>query len=355
MSVRSLFVVLLAAGALSACETVVEVAVPEHTPQLVVHGFFSSDSVWTVRLNRSADITGFEDARELFVPDATVSVADANGGFSEMLVHVGDGIYQAASGSRPVPGVAYTLRAEAPGLAAVQAVSSVPAATASIVELEYLRAFEAVAEVEVNTFNNHTEVTEEIGSYEVYRARFRLTDPPGPNYYKLKLFQWSPIGEERFPGYRPVEDEPGNPVEFREISFGTNDTSFRDDNYAYFFDEPELAGEYEFRGALFADELFEGKAKEFEITLTARSFETVESRYELVLSVLSTDYFTYHHTALLQGNSLNGIDFGAALLQTPPTPLHSNIEQGLGVFAGYAVHALNFDAEGNVWTGEEER
>lgn len=350
MSVRSLFIVFLATGALNACETVVEVAVPEHTPQLVVHGFFSPDSVWAVRLDRSADITGFEDVRGLFVRDATVSVADANGSFSETLAHAGNGIYQAASGNRPVPGVAYTLRAEAPGLPAVQAVSSVPAATASIVELEYLRAFEAVTEVV--TFNDHT-VTEEIGSFEVYRARFRITDPPGANYYKLKLFQWSPIGEERFSGYRPVEDEPGNPTEFREISFGSNDTSFRDDSYAYFFDEPELGGEYAFYGALFADELFEGKTKEFEITFTARSFETVESRYELEFSVLSADYFTYHHTALLQGNTLDGIAIETALLQTPPTPLHSNIEEGLGVFAGYAVHTFGFDGEGNVWTGEE--
>ncbi len=338
MSVRSLFVVLLAAGALSACETVVEVAVPEHTPQLVVHGFFSPDSVWAVRLDRSADITGFEDVRQLFVPNATVSVADANGSFSETLAHAGDGIYQAASGNRPAPGVAYTLRAEAPGLPAVQAVSSVPAATASIVELER---FDDAGNDRI--------------PFEQYSLRLRVEDYPGANYYKLKLFQWSPVGEERFPGYRPVEDEPGNPTEFREIRFGSNDTSFRDDNYAYFFDEPDLDGVDSFSGALFADELFEGKAKEFEITFTARSFDTVESRYELEFSVLSADYFTYHHTALLQGNTLDGIAIEAALLQTPPTPLHSNIEQGLGVFAGYAVHTFGFDAEGNVWTGEEER
>ena len=355
MSVRSLFVFFLATGALSACETVVEVAVPEHTPQLVVHGFFSPDSVWAVRLDRSADITGFEDVRGLFVPDATVSVADANGSFSETLAHAGNGIYQAASGNRPVPGVAYTLRAEAPGLPTVQAVSSIPAATASIVELERLTAFEAVTEGNVNTFNDRTEVTEEIGSFEVYRARFRITDPPGANYYKLKLFQWSPVGEERFSGYRPVEDEPGNPTEFREIRFGSNDTSFRDDNYAYFFDEPDLDGVDSFSGALFADELFEGKAKEFEITFTARSFDTVESRYELEFSVLSADYFTYHHTVLLQSETVGDIDIGAALLQTPPVHLHSNIEEGLGVFAGYAAHTFGFDAEGNVWSGEEER
>ena len=352
MSVRSLFVALLAAGALSACETVVEVAVPEHTPQLVAHGFFSPDSVWVVRLNRSADITGAEDARELFITDATVSVADANGSFSETLLHAGDGIYQAVSGSRPVPGVAYTLRAEAPGLPAVQALSSIPAATASMVELEYLRAFEAVAYVEVNTSGNHTEVTEEIGSYEVYQARFRITDPPAPNYYKLELFQLSPIHENER-GFRRVKDVPGNPTEFWEISFGSNDTSFRGADYADFFDEPDLFGGCCWSGALFSDELFDGKTKEFEISFSARDFETVESVFRIKLSALSTDYFTYHHTALLQGRTLDGIVIDAVLLQTPPTPLHSNIEQGLGVFAGYAVHAFGFDAEGNVWSGEE--
>ena len=335
--VRSLCAVLLAAGSLSACELAVEVDVPEHAPQLVAHGFFAPDSVWTIRLNRSTDITGAEDARKLPITDATVSVSDANGSFSASLAHIGEGIYVAPSGAHPVPGAMYTLRAEAPGLPAVRAVSSIPAVTAGIEELGRLD--------DPDGF-----------SREIYRLRVRIEDPPGTNYYKLELFRWSPVGEEDERGYRPIVDELGRPLAFMEISFGSNETSFRYKDYAYFFDSPDVSvDDNYFRGVLFSDELFDGQTKSFEITASQLPFQSVESRYRLVLSVLSDDYFTYHHTALLQSDTVGDIDIGAAILQTPPVHLHSNVEQGLGVFAGYAVHALNFDAEGNVWTGEEER
>ena len=336
MSIRSLFVVLLAAGALSACELAVEVDVPEHAPQLVAHGFFAPDSVWTVRLNRSTDITGAENARKLAVTDATVSVSDEAGNFSASLAHMGEGIYTAPPGAHPVPGAMYTLRAEAPGLPAVRAVSSIPAVTAGIDELERL-----------------DDPDDRFGR-EIYRLRVRIEDPPGTNYYKLELFRWSPVGEEDERGYRPIEDVPGSPLVFQEISFASNETSFRHKDYENFFDPPDVSvDDSYFQGVFFSDELFDGQTKSFEITAWESPFKTVESRYRLVLSVLSDDYFTYHHTALLQADTVEDIDIGAALLQTPPVHLHSNIEQGLGVFAGYAVHAFNFDAEGNVWSGEE--
>ncbi len=337
MSIRSLFVVLLAAGALSACELAVEVDVPEHAPQLVAHGFFAPDSVWTVRLNRSTDITGAEDARKLAVTDATVSVSDEAGNFSASLAHMGEGIYTALPGAHPVPGAAYTLQAEAPGLPAVRAVSSIPAVTAGIDELERLD--------DLDGFHR-----------EIYRVRVRIEDPLGTNYYKLELFRWSPVGEEDERGNRPIEDVPGSPLVFQEISFASNETSFRHKDYENFFDSPDVSvDDSYFQGVFFSDELFDGQTKSFEITASELPFETVESRYRLVLSVLSDDYFTYHHTALLQTETVGEIDIGAALLQTPPVHLYSNIEQGLGVFAGYAVHAFGFDAEGNVWSGEGER
>ena len=338
--VRSLCAALLAAGVLSACELAVEVDIPEHAPQLVAHGFFAPDSAWTIRLRRSTDIEGSEDARKLTVTDAAVRVTDEAGDFSVSLAHIGEGIYSASPGAHPVPGMAYTLRAEAPGLPAVRAVSSIPAVTADIAELERL--------------DDPNDPNDRFGR-EIYRLRVRIEDPPGTNYYKLELFRWSPFEEGIEFGYRFIVDEPGRPFAFIEIPFESNETSFRYKDYAYFFDSPEISGDdTSFHGALFSDELFDDQTESFEITLSERPFETVESRYILVLSVLSNDYFVYHHTALLQDETVGEINIAAALLQTPPVHLHSNVEKGLGVFAGYAVHTFGFDAEGNVWTGEED-
>lgn len=336
---RSLCAALLAAGALSACELAVEVDIPDHASQLVTHGFFAPDSAWTVRLRRSTDIKGSENIKDLAVTDAAVRVTEEAGDFSASLAHIGEGIYTAPAGAHPAPGVAYTLRAEAPGLPAVQAASSIPAATASIAELERL--------------DDPGDPNDRFGR-EIYRIRVRIEDSPGTNYYKLELYRWSPLGEEDAFGYRPIADVPGSPLGFNEIPFASNETSFREKDYEEFFDSPELSGdEAFFQGVLFSDELFDGQTKSFEITVSETPFETVESRYRLALSVLSNDYLTYHHTVLLQSETVDDIDIGTALLQTPPVHLHSNIEEGLGVFAGYAVHAFDFDADGNVWSGED--
>lgn len=327
-----------ALGVLGACELAVEVDIPEHEAQLVAHSFFAPDSAWTVRLRRSADIEGRDDVRKLAVADARVRVTDEAGNFSTTLTHIGEGVYAAPAGAHPIPGAAYTLEAEAPGLPAVRAVSAIPAATADIAELE--------------RFDD----PDDPFSREIYRLRVQIEDPPGTNYYKLELFRWSPLGEENLFGYRPIVDEPGRPLAFVEIPFESNETSFRYKDYAYFFDSPEVSGdETSFYGALFSDELFDSQTKSFEITASKPPFETAESRYVLVLSVLSEDYFVYHHTVLLQADAVGELDIGAALLQTPPVHLHSNVEQGLGVFAGYAVHTFGFDGEGNVWTGEEDK
>ncbi len=324
-----------ALGVLGACELAVEVDIPEHDAQLVAHSFFAPDSAWTVRLRRSADIEGRDDVRKLAVADARVRVTDEAGNFSTTLTHIVEGVYAAPAGAHPIPGAAYTLEAEAPGLPSIRAVASIPAARASIESLERLN-----------------DPDDRFG-FENYRVRIRIEDPPGTNYYKLELFRWSPVTEAT-DGDLIVVDEQGSTRTFLEIPFSSSESAFRYAEYAYFFDPPEVADEDRlFQGVLFSDELFDSQTESFEIAVSVSSFEAVESRYRLVLSVLSEDYFVYHHTALLQADAVGELNIGAALLQTPPVHLHSNIEQGLGVFAGYAVHTFGFDAEGNVWSAEE--
>ncbi len=346
---------LLAAGALgmasvfAACELAVEVDIPDHDSRLVAHSFFAPDSAWTVRLSRSADIEGRDDVRKLAVADATVRIIHESGDFSVSLEHIGEGLYADRSaswipgpntdtdsprwpGAHPISGDAYTLEAEAPGLPAIRAVNSIPAAKAGI---------EEIARLDDNSIGPF--------QFENYRVRIRIEDPPGTNYYKLELFQFLPAPTFIFP-----QEDPDTSSSFQEISFSGNESAFRYDDYAYFFDSPDVAGGDEsFQGVLFSDELFDGETEFFEITFNSEPVSRSQSRYKLVLTALSEDYFLYHHTAFLQSESVNDLNIAAALLQTPPIHLHSNVNEGLGVFAGYAVHAFGFDREGNVWAGED--
>ncbi len=322
-------------GVLGGCELAVEVDIPEHDPQLVAHSFFAPDSVWAVRLRRNADIAGREDIKKSAVADATVRIADETGNFSTTLTHIGEGAYAAPAGAHPIPGVAYALEAEAPGLPAIRAVSSIPEAKASIEELERL---DDPDDGRVNPI-------------EVYRIRIRIEDPPATNYYKLELFGSYPIGETEDGTFIPVSS-----LAFNRIFFESNEASFRPYDYAYFFDSPDVeGGDAVYSAALFSDELFDGETQSFEITFTSFSLQdVVKSRYKLVLTAMSEDYFLYHHTAFLQVDALDALPIEAALLQTPPVHLHSNVDGGLGVIAGYAVHAFGFDEEGNVWVGEDK-
>ncbi len=329
---------LLAAGALgmagvfAACELAVEVDIPDHDSRLVAHSFFAPDSAWTVRLSRSADIEGRDDVRKLTVPDATVRITNETGDFSHTLAHTGEGMYAAPAGAYPTPGAAYTLEAEAPGLPAIRAVNAIPSVKAAVEEL---------ARLDDNSIGPF--------QFENYRVRIRIEDPPGTNYYKLELFQFLPAPTFIFP-----QEDPDTSSSFQEISFSANESAFRYDDYAYFFDSPDVAGGDEsFQGVLFSDELFDGETEFFEITFNSEPVSRSESRYKLVLTALSEDYFLYHHTAFLQSELVNELNIEAALLQTPPIHLHSNVDEGLGVFAGYSVHAFGFDREGNVWPGED--
>ena len=320
------------AGVFAACELAVEVDIPDHDSRLVAHSFFAPDSAWTVRLSRSADIEGRDDVRKLTVPDATVRITNETGDFSHTLAHTGEGMYAAPAGAYPTPGAAYTLEAEAPGLPAIRAVNAIPSVKAAVEEL---------ARLDDNSIGPFR--------FENYRVRIRIEDPPGTNYYKLELFQFLPAPTFIFP-----QEDPDTSSSFQEISFSANESAFRYDDYAYFFDSPDVAGGDEsFQGVLFSDELFDGETEFFEITFNSEPVSRSESRYKLVLTALSEDYFLYHHTAFLQSESVNDLNIAAALLQTPPIHLHSNVDEGLGVFAGYSVHAFGFDREGNVWAGED--
>ena len=41
---------------LSSCEQVIEPDLPEHSPRLVLHAFFTADGIWTAYVGRSAGI-----------------------------------------------------------------------------------------------------------------------------------------------------------------------------------------------------------------------------------------------------------------------------------------------------------
>ncbi len=327
MNVRCCLLVL---GVLSACETPLELSPPGgYTPVLVVNSFFTPDSVWTVRVSRSAAIDEPASVRELFALDATVTVT-GEGGYSETLRHAGDGTYRSQGGYRPLEGATYVLDASSSGLGSVRAVSHSPKLKTGFVSI--------VPE------------SNELADDPRQRVRFKVTDLPGKSYFRLELHQVAPSCRDSS-GYIGVHDDPEGVLDYTMLTFESSDPSFYDN--AALLDEPPNAldeADIPFFTAYFSDRLFENATREFEIFFEPITFETeIESRFMLVVSGMSEEQVQYDRTLILQDNYL----FAENVLFTRPIDVYSNVEGGLGIFAGYTNNAYRFDLAGDAWDESE--
>lgn len=105
------------------CEKVITLDLPEHKPQLVVNAMFGPDSVWQAHVTASQDINTPTAAQP--VTDATVVIWE-NGLPIDTLLHDSADLYRSLRGRKPLPDRTYTLRASAPGYAAVQGSDHAP-------------------------------------------------------------------------------------------------------------------------------------------------------------------------------------------------------------------------------------
>ncbi|TGE14326.1 DUF4249 family protein [Hymenobacter elongatus] len=141
---RSAVLGLLGLGLLSACETVIDLPAPEHTPRIALKYVLSSYESQNQKGNDE-----LANSRNLFVSnsqrifdnrenkgrqDATVVVLDGSGAVVERFEHAPPrypddlGFYRPTMGLKPQPGQTYTLRASLPGFESVESSLSMPAA-----------------------------------------------------------------------------------------------------------------------------------------------------------------------------------------------------------------------------------
>ena len=273
--------------ALCACETTVDVDIDsDYTPEIVVDGPFRPGSSWSIRLTKSTPTGSVLSNEESSLEDATLVLSDDHG-YREVLEHVEKGFYASPSGHLPAAGVLYYLQAEAPALPSVSASSRIQPAAAEITT------------VGANSENKPL-------------LRVRITDPAGPHYYRLKLWQRAVLGT-RF----AVDFTSSNGILRERITLVGDALVARDT-------------ETEYRQAYFSDETFEGDSIELELT-----HKHDAGRFELELIQMSKEFFGFERSLEAQNNSDS--DFSGRAIA-----IYSNIENGLGLFAGYHIQVLEF-------------
>lgn len=273
------------------CETVVNIDIPLEKPKLVVNSLFTPDSVWQVKvsLNRHilTDLPFFPA-----VEDAKVGIYDSKDHLISTLAHKGVGVYRADTS--PSPEGSYTLKVETVTNPNTFAISQIPL----VVPITSVKV--------VSDTSNFPFMNEEI----VMKVNF--VDPTKKNYYLLKVLQ-----EGYYIDYRTKDT-----VNFRsEINFTPVDPAYEND--------------YDSRtGMLFNDNLFNGKNYGFLMKINPSILmpnnKNSATRVDVILFSVSEAYYQYFTSKNLQ-------DYTRGDPFAQPVQVFTNVENGLGIFAGYSA------------------
>lgn len=302
---------------LTACETVIDVDLPEEPARLVVNAFVNPDSIVRVRISQSKSPL---DRSPFFtlVDDAQATLFE-NGQEITQLSGQGEGLYIADY--RPVANRQYTLQVSAEGLATVEANSTIVPA----VDIQEITIDSVQRESGTSCTNGDCQP---IYSNE-YRVQLRLSDPENQtNFYEILGYV---VSEDSMPQYDNLGNFIGYESEIRRYraNFTTDDPIVN--NPAPGFGDDSFYG----RSLLFTDEIFAGRGYTLDFT-TDNYYRGEAMKLTIELRTLSEDQYQYLRTWQLQ-------DYNEGDPFSEVVPVYSNVENGFGIFAGYSADSVVFE------------
>ncbi len=317
---------------LISCESVVEVDVPREVTKPTVNAFFTPDSLWSVELSENRYILDNDQFEGL--PGATVEVWQNEQLVTELLYQgedrfKGHSIYQ-ATGASPQTEIPYTLRVQHPDHAPLEAISQVPTAP-------------NVVRATLDTLD--VRLDEDFADDGIaYGLTLLLNDPPEENFYSLSVILRSEVFvplvkddvsllsiEENVWFIDVQSDDPivDNPFNRYRDELLFKDVSFNGQQY-----ELKIYGILELGDARII-RFFSGgspineDAYDREGNLVRQAGEIAGiGTLQVVLRNTTEAYYEYNFTRDLQA-SIEDNPFAQ------PVQVFDNIENGLGIFAGY--------------------
>ncbi len=280
------------------CETSVDIDFPSLRPLIVVNSLFQPGQRWEIHVSEALSTAQGIDAVR-FITHATAVILE-EGRVVAPLYHNGDGFYRSSNGHRPVVGTSYTLRVSAPGYEDIEAVGAIP-------------------EPVLVAFTH--EITRRSASSADFEVTIRLTDPPDQDnyYYIAAVFS-------RF---------------VNQGSTSINHLSFHTEDAAILVESGEalgLNGPGEFGDAVFSDALFDGVSHDvvLEITTPLEDPSVFRGTLEVYLYSVSKTYYDYMTTYNVH-EDVRGNPFAE------PVQVHTNVQNGFGIFAGFIPYRLEID------------
>ena len=285
------FVLLMFIVGGAACTTVVDFDIPLDKPWVVVNSLFSPDSAWQIQVSYSKNILDVAPGSNfLSIRNAVVTIHDPGNLVIETLIGSWDksNLYSYKGKTKPMPGQSYSVQVSIKDEPIRQAASKVPTHV-------------PITSVEVDSSG--------VIDGDRIEMKIHFKDPATEkNYYTLKI----------------IEDA---------FYIVNKDTVWYTQEIFYEVIEQSLSNNGRGLEKLVNDNLFNGKDFTFHVNLYNRRYsrgsQIFQQHVRVVLLSVSEAYYKYFTTKSLQDYT-NGDPFAQ------PVQVFTNVENGLGIFAGYS-------------------
>ncbi|MCT4615546.1 MAG: DUF4249 domain-containing protein [Marinifilaceae bacterium] len=292
------------------CESVVDYDLPPAKEKLVISCIFDQLNTWQADVSVSKTITKSDEKKK--ISDAKLSLFNnkTNDKLGEFVYNTDAQSYKL---TLPIdPNIEYRIEAEKDGYDKASSVSKIQNPfMASIHSAELLQ-------------------QSETGLYRIYVNM--QDDPNAENYYLVKLL----IEETYYPNW---EWDPENPDYMPDPVTTTRNTYFYSKELnrknGDVFDEVDDDYQY----LIFDDKYFNGQ--NFKLDLYVQSYDLTnpeENKFYVELFHINKDLYEYYRTVELYDEN-DGNPF------SQPVQIHTNIENGLGIFSGSYKNHLKFSVK----------
>ncbi len=302
---KKIYFLVLVLVVVSACEKEIDYKGDNLESFLVLNAALQTDSIVTCRVSKSRTLLDNKPIQT--ISDASVELY-INDELAGELVAFPNGEYRSES-TVVKSGMKYELRVKYASFKAIKAVSLVP----------------GQAKAEVESFKMVEVRTDEYTS-EKLRLKVKVSDMPGNDYYRLKLYapQWwynEETGEYEFDedSYYSLRFDSSDPV------LNGNVVVVNDD----FSDHP--LNEYR----VFDDALFEGEDYVLTFDVDGYDLETA-SKMKIDLQKISYDLYLYYKT-------LDAYNYYEDSPFSEPVRIHSNVSNGAGVVGSFTSNWLTIE------------
>lgn len=272
-----------------ACETEQNIKVGLDPSKIVLNSIISNDSVWSVSLTKTANVT---DGFPLFEPveNAEISIYDSNNMLTETITHSGSTTSDLYLGTtKPLVGVSYELRAVLEDGSIIRAKATVP------------------QNVPIQSYK--IDSTRYKSNGEEVQMKISINDPPGiANYYLIKI------------------------IRHAYYTSGIDTIHFIEDVGYQIFD-PALN---KLSQSAVNDNLFDGEPHDFDFKMNRFGYQATTEKVQVQLLNISNEYYQYLSTFDLE-KSTEGDPFAQ------PTFIFSNIENGTGILGAYNASTIDIE------------